>query len=152
MSQENVEIVRRTFQEFMDLLAAIPGDEPATHVERYGDVPALIERFESTIEWDFSRFVGWPEEQVYYGHEGLVKFWRAYLSAWGSIVWDLDEFFDAGDQVVVFVRQRARGRTSGVDTEYPPYAQLWTLRDGKIVRFAAYSERDEALEAAGLRA
>jgi ketosteroid isomerase-like protein len=28
------------------------------------------------------------------------------------------------------------------------FAQLWTVRDGKVVRFRVYADRDEALRAA----
>jgi phosphohistidine phosphatase SixA len=34
----------------------------------------------------------------------------------------------------------------------PPYSQLYRLRHGRAVRVEVYSDRDEALKAAGLRA
>ena len=42
---------------------------------------------------------------------------------------------------------RARGRASGVTTELVFYT-LWTLADGKLVRFESFTEEQAALEAA----
>jgi ketosteroid isomerase-like protein len=35
--------------------------------------------------------------------------------------------------------------------EMPPYALVFTIRAGKVVRWRAFAEQQEALEAAGLR-
>jgi ketosteroid isomerase-like protein len=60
-----------------------------------------------------------------------------------------EDIRDAGDDVVAFVRMRARGKGSGIEVE-ARIAHLWTMRDGKGVRVRVL-ERDAALEAAGLR-
>jgi ketosteroid isomerase-like protein len=46
---------------------------------------------------------------------------------------------------------RGRGKGSGVVVEMPPCWQVYRLRDGRAVRIEVYGDRDEALEAAGLR-
>jgi ketosteroid isomerase-like protein len=46
-------------------------------------------------------------------------------------------------------RQRGRGASSGVAAELE-LANIFTLRDGEIVRLELYRDRGEALEAAGL--
>jgi ketosteroid isomerase-like protein len=60
-----------------------------------------------------------------------------------------EQFRAVGDQVAVVVQYRARGRGSGVEVEGRESA-LWTLRDGKVVRYAWFHGPAEALEAAGL--
>jgi hypothetical protein len=63
----------------------------------------------------------------------------------------IDEIIDAGgDQIVVFLRQYGRGKASGARVEFPPYAQIAMIRGGRIRRLAFYSNRAEALVAAGL--
>jgi ketosteroid isomerase-like protein len=52
--------------------------------------------------------------------------------------------------VVTFVRQHAQPRSGGPEVEMR-FAQVWTLRDGLVERMEMYYDRDEALEAAGLR-
>jgi ketosteroid isomerase-like protein len=61
----------------------------------------------------------------------------------------VDEMIDAGDKVLVFATFRACGRGSSMDLEkFEPH--LWTFREGKVVRFEWFNDRDEALRAAGL--
>jgi ketosteroid isomerase-like protein len=56
----------------------------------------------------------------------------------------------AEDKIIAVVRISGRAKLSGVETDLT-YAELHTLRDGKIARGRHYWTRDEALEAAGLR-
>jgi ketosteroid isomerase-like protein len=58
-------------------------------------------------------------------------------------------FYGVRDQVVVVGVMRTRGRGSGVVQE-TPQGYVWTLRDGRAVRFQWFNEPREALEAAGL--
>lgn len=62
---------------------------------------------------------------------------------------DIEEFFDAGDRVVVIATLRGRGRGSGADVERRQ-GYVWTLRDGKAIRFQWFNSAEQALEAADL--
>jgi len=59
------------------------------------------------------------------------------------------EYADAGDDVVVIVRLTGRGRGSGVGIDWRQ-GYIWTIRDGKAVRFRWFNTPEEALKAAGL--
>lgn len=62
----------------------------------------------------------------------------------------LERFFDVDDgRVLVFVRVSATGRDSGAPVEILA-AHEFTIRDGRVVRFKAYANRADALEAARL--
>jgi hypothetical protein len=50
----------------------------------------------------------------------------------------------------VFSSQRHWGRHSGILTEFPPYAQVLTLRDGEVVRWRSFPDQQSALKAVGL--
>jgi ketosteroid isomerase-like protein len=63
---------------------------------------------------------------------------------------DVEEVFDAGDRVVTIARQRASAKHGGPEVEMR-FAQVWTFRDGLVARVEMYADRDDALEAAGLR-
>jgi ketosteroid isomerase-like protein len=87
------------------------------------------------------------EELPTQGHAAV----RASLARWKA-EWDdyevlPEEYDDRGDHVVVTVRLRGRGRGSGIEIDARFY-DLYTLRDGKIVRMDQYTERSQALEAA----
>jgi ketosteroid isomerase-like protein len=119
VSQESVEIVR-TF-----LCAGV--DEALTHAD-----PGIV--------WN-------PiEELPTQGHDEV----RASLARWKA-EWDdykvmPEEYVDMGDSVVVTVRLRGRGRGSGVEIDALFY-DVYTLRDGMIVRMDQFTERSHALEA-----
>ena len=60
------------------------------------------------------------------------------------------ELIEAGeDKVIAVVRISGRAKLSGVEVDMT-YAELSTLRDGKVTRSRQFFTRDEALEAAGL--
>jgi ketosteroid isomerase-like protein len=85
------------------------------------------------------------------GHEGLRSFFREWHEAWGEIHYDYEELIPVGEQVISIVTRHARGRASGVEVEQP-FALLWTLRDGKVIRVVWFLERAAALQAAELDA
>jgi len=87
---------------------------------------------------------------VYQGHEGVREFWRDALSAFGEINLEVEELTDAGDQVLAVIREREVGRASGVPVETTHLA-VWTLASGKVIRMQVFDDRQQALEAAGLR-
>ena len=62
---------------------------------------------------------------------------------------EAERFFEQGDEVIGFLRFAGRGKGSGVETEIRD-AHLWTVRDGKIVRWRTYIDRDQALADAGI--
>jgi ketosteroid isomerase-like protein len=86
------------------------------------------------------------EELPTQGHDEV----RASLARWKA-EWDdykvmPEEYVDMGDSVVVTVRLRGRGRGSGVEIDALFY-DVYTLRDGMIVRMDQFTERAQALEA-----
>jgi ketosteroid isomerase-like protein len=134
MSSENVELVRRLW---------------GTWNRR--DHEAVFAHYDADIEWDQSEIVALPDARpMYRGHEGVRAFWRLWLSAWEDVSYEGVEFRDAGDQVVALVQnQHMRGRASGVDLQVS-YAQVWTLKDGKVIRMRGYADQGEALRSVGL--
>ena len=76
--------------------------------------------------------------------------WSGGQSAFDELKVTVEEIIDAGDQVVVVAHHQGRGRESGVEVDTRFY-EVYTLREGKVSRVDEYTERAEALEAAGLR-
>ena len=75
----------------------------------------------------------------------MTKYW----SLWNDYSQDVKEMIDAGDNVVVVLHEHARLRNSDADLERD-VAAVWTIQDGKRVRFRAFSRREDALRAAGI--
>ena len=123
MSQENVEIVRRFL--VVDVEEALPYADPG-------------------IVWN-------PiEESPTEGHDAVRASLARWKGEWHDYKLVAEEFVDRGDRVVVTVRLRGRGRGSGVEVDARFY-DVYTLRDGKIVRMDQFTERSDALKAVGLR-
>jgi ketosteroid isomerase-like protein len=130
MSQENVEIVRRSFDAFLR-----------------GDFDGAMQAFHSDIAYDLTRIS--PDGEVFEGHEGVRTGMRRWLGAWDDYRMEVDEYVDAGDSVVIFFRESGRGKGSGLRIEQS-VAGVWTLQDGKVVRVTPFLDRSEALDAVGL--
>ena len=137
MSQANVETIKRLVD-----------------AHERGDAGAVFDLYDPHIVYrttgfiDKLRTIGF--DPVYVGHEGVRRFWREWLSAWETINFEYEEFIDAGDRVVVVLRARLRGRTSGMELDLPSYVQMWTVRRGKVSEMEFFPSRAEALEEIGL--
>ena len=130
MSQGSVETVRRVYE-------AAAGR----------NAEAIFDLYDPEVELDATR-LGVSDLDVYHGHEGLRRLFGEFSEVFGEIEFSYDELIDAGEQVVSVVKRHARGRTSGAEVERP-FALVWTVRDGKVVRVVWFLTRDDALEAAG---
>ena len=143
MSQENVELVR----------AATEAAKTPEAIERLAHGEFDFSFIDAEIEWDATGIGDVVPDlaDVYWGHEGFRNYWRRWLEAWRYIEFDIQEILDAGDEVVVLIRnQRQWGRYTGIVSEIPPFALVYTFRDGKIVRFRFFPDQAEALKAVGL--
>jgi ketosteroid isomerase-like protein len=113
-----------------------------------GDYEAAFQMMDPVIEWqpdDRTPFAG-----TYHGREGGRELLATFLEALDHFRWEPEDFFSTDDQVVVFVRQIARGKGSGAEVA-SRVAHLWTMREGRPVRWQGFAERKKALEAAGLK-
>jgi len=133
MSQANVDALRRVYEAMAR-----------------GDFWTAREVFHPEIEWSWSSSMsGLTGVDTYHGIEGVEAATRDALEAWDVFRQEAEEFIEAGDDVVVLIRQhgRPRGSTREVEDEV---AQVWTFRDGSAIRFRAFETPAEALEAVGL--
>jgi ketosteroid isomerase-like protein len=93
---------------------------------------------------------GIPDGGVYVGREGVRTYMTRFLEAWESLTIAAKSFKDAGDTVLVEVKQTGIGHDSHAPVNQT-YFQLWTFRGGMVVRLETILGEAEALEAAGLR-
>jgi ketosteroid isomerase-like protein len=76
-------------------------------------------------------------------------FYRRWAGAFSDWSYELDDLVEGDDKIVAFVTERGHGRGSGVEVTMQR-ANVWTFRDGMVVRFQSFGDRDAALAAAGL--
>ena len=133
MSRENVELVRQGLETF-----------------NRGEWNEVFDRwFHPAIEW--SDPPGFPGAAVHRGRAQVEARFRELEEMLEGFSVQPEELFDAGDDVVSFVRTGGRGRSSGIDVSRP-VAWVLTVRDGLIVKVVGYEDRDAALAAAGVEA
>jgi ketosteroid isomerase-like protein len=129
MSEENVEIVRRA-------LAAYSGT---------GEPPEALLDPEIRV-WESPEL---PGELSGKGYDNLVRANEYLLDSFEEWSIEPERFFDLGERILVFVMFRVKGKGSGAVVD-APLACLCTLRQGKVIEWGLFGDRDEALEAAGL--
>jgi ketosteroid isomerase-like protein len=89
-------------------------------------------------------------EPVFHGHDGYLQLWRYWTDAFNDIRLDPEEILDFGDTVLVTAQQSGHGSGSGVSVSERVF-QVFTLRDGLVIRQQDFLDRTQALHAAGSR-
>ena len=130
MSRENVDALRAVYDEWGK-----------------GNFRAGVDLYDRHVL--FVLHPGFPEAGVYVGTDQLRAYMLGLLGAWTNFAIAAEEFVDAGDSVVVAVRQRGVGQGSGTPAQLR-YFTVWTFRGGRVVRFESFRDRADALEAVGL--
>jgi ketosteroid isomerase-like protein len=125
VSQENVEIVRRFYE----------------HIGREGEL--MVGLLDEDVEFDFA----WM-------HGRGADAWRRAIAEWAGTFeeWRIEarEVIDVGpSQLIAIVRDRARAKGSGAEIDNE-FAHLWTIREGLVIRFEAFTTKADALQAAEL--
>jgi ketosteroid isomerase-like protein len=128
MSEENVETVRRLIEAWNS------GDR---HTAR------------STLDDDVVFMMPTIDASVSHGVEAMERSVEGWRRSWHDYSVTIEELIDRGNHVIALVRQRGRGRQSGVDANLTS-AGLYTLRGGKVIRCEHFDTVEQALHAASL--
>ena len=130
MSQENVEVMRRSYDAF-----------------NRRDLAAFLGLMDAEVE-AVSRLAAM--EGGYHGHDGIRRWWRNPLDAFPDFAVEIVDVRDPGDLTVATLRIHARGANSDTPIE----DRIWLLtrwQRGKCTRWCTYETEAEALEAVGLQ-
>jgi ketosteroid isomerase-like protein len=84
------------------------------------------------------------------GRDSAARGWREWLSAWDGYRAHAHEYRAIdGERVLVLGRMSGRGRIGGVSSETET-ANVFHVREGKVVRLALYRDRSRAFADLGL--
>src|SRR5262245_59204824 len=131
MSEENVELVRTTFE-----------------TRRRGDPTPRTEDFDP--EFEFHEDPRLPEAGLYRGVERVLAYWEQFIENFDEFTIEPEDFVEiSGSRVLVplMITTRGRGSSASVTMQI---AWIYTVRDRLITRIEAFADRDDALEAAGM--
>ena len=125
MSQENVEIVRATFEAW-----------------NAGDMDAFREYFDPGVI--LRPLEGWPEPGPFVGREAVMRQFEQLRETWDADAFELiSDFIDVGDRVAVRIIWRSTGRGPEFDIEM---TTVQTVRKGKVFRVEQFWDHAEALD------
>ena len=83
------------------------------------------------------------------GAAGFNDAIRSVFTAWDEVRFERERVIETGDDVVVLGVLHGRVHGPGMEID-SPHGQIWTFRDGRVIRMQWFNTHDEALEAAGL--
>jgi ketosteroid isomerase-like protein len=113
---------------------------------REGDTAALLRQFHPDIEISDPERAGGP----FRGHDALLAWSADWMENWDEYEMELLAPVVTQDSVVALVHHKGRARASGIEFDQLG-AQHYRVRDGLIVYWRPYTDRGEALAAAGLQ-
>lgn len=130
MGEENVEALRRA-------AAGVTKNDPAL-------LDALLA---PDVIWEAD--IAAPDLiGTYRGIDEVRQWFARWEQAWEEWDWSHPEMEAHGDHVVARMHLWGRGRGSRIEIENDIW-QVWTFRDGRVIRYRDFKSRDEALEATG---
>lgn len=118
--RENVELVRNAYQTFLR-----------------GDINALMEMCADDIEWELDSNEAVPFTGVRRGKEGVSEFFRLLGENQHPLQFEPREFIAQGDKVVALGHYAWAVKPTDKNYE-SDFAEVFTIRDGKIARFREF--------------
>jgi hypothetical protein len=124
-----IDLVRRSYDAF----------------ERH-DIDGVLADMHPDIEWHQAQ--GLPHGGLYRGVDEVKRniFDPLHGAWWEEFSAPPDEFLDAGDQVVVIGRYRGTAKGTGKTLDVP-FVHVWTVANGKAIRFRQYLDTAGWIEA-----
>jgi ketosteroid isomerase-like protein len=111
-----------------------------------GDIDTVLEFFHPEFEVTTPASLS-AEPDTYRGHDGVRRYFASFYEVMDDIRFEPDEFHEVGDRVVVEFTLRARGKSTGIDTEQKA-VHVWELRGRRAIGLEVYPTLDEAIAAA----
>jgi ketosteroid isomerase-like protein len=109
-----------------------------------GDLSVVLELLDRDIEW--SEPAPSLDAGIHRGRESFERFFRGWIESFEDFRVEPEQVVERGETLIAVVRQSGRGLASGVKVE-ARLAHIWTVDNGKAVRWEAVPNVEEALEA-----
>jgi ketosteroid isomerase-like protein len=126
VSQEDIERLRSAYRAFNE----------------GGGIEAIVERL--APEFQVRDRESSPDRETRLGKEGVKQLFDSYMEAFDALRLEPEEFIDAGDQIVVSLHQRARGKGSGAEV-VGRVAHVWTMRGDEVIGLRIFGDKGRAL-------
>jgi hypothetical protein len=111
-----------------------------------GDLSVVLELLDPNIEWHEPALS--PEAGTHQGRDSFEQFLRGWLESFAGFRIEPEHVVERGDDLIAVVRQTGTGRASGLPAE-TRLAHVWTVVDGKAIRWEAVPDPEQALAGGG---
>ena len=111
------------------------------------DMDAIVEDWSNEIVVRPDPY--FPDSDVRVGKEAARQFWQDQADAMGFGRIEVLEEHDLGIRCLIRIRQHVEARASGVEGSYD-WSLLATVREGKLVMYEFFLDRERGRAAAGL--
>ena len=115
-----------------------------------GDVPAVLGAMDPAIEGNEAEGNPYADGNPYVGPQAVLEgVFARLVSEWDGFSAHPERFLDAGDTVVMLGRYSGTCKATG-RTQSPQVVHVWTLANGKAVRFQQYADTAHIRQVMGL--
>jgi len=111
-----------------------------------GEIAPLLERFHDDATWISPEMESVPFSGCFHGRQGVAQFFTKLAATVEPLRFVAKDFIAEGDKVVVVGEATWRVRSTGLSYD-SPWVNVFTLRDGKIIRTDAYYDTAPAAKA-----
>jgi uncharacterized protein len=107
-----------------------------------GDLSVVLELLDPDIEWHEPELS--PDAGTHQGRDSFERFLRGWIESFNDFRVEPEQVVDRGDELIAVVHQTGTGRSSGLKAE-ARLAHVWTVADGRAVRWEAVPDVEAAL-------
>jgi ketosteroid isomerase-like protein len=112
-----------------------------------GDLSAATQVLDPDVEWREPNVPALWFRGIHYGAEAVRReVLEPVVAKLADFSMTMKKYFEVGSHVIVIGRYQGRVKTTGKKLDAPA-AHIWTLWNGKVVRFEAYHDGAKWLEA-----
>ncbi len=103
------------------------------------NLDAALDLLDEDIVWEFQGPKAIPYTGIFRGKEQVAGFFKAISEYVEAEEFNVEEFLAEGDNVVVLGDERMRVKSTG-QTFSMGWADIFTFKDGRLVRFREYTD------------
>ena len=124
----NLEIIKTLYQAFEN-----------------GEIETILDILDPNVEWHESEKL--PYGGTFIGRDAVFAGVFEKIGAqWENFQAHVEEFIDGGDRIITLGFDRGTYKATGKSMEAPT-ASIWTLKNGKVIKFVQYIDTMKVWEA-----
>ncbi len=110
-----------------------------------GEIETILDILDPNVEWHESEKL--PYGGTFIGRDAVFAgVFEKIGDQWDNFQAHVEEFIDGGDRIITLGFDRGTYKATGKSMEAPT-ASIWTLKNGKVIKFVQYIDTMKVWEA-----